>query len=163
MRFGHDGKLYGNPLFGGANDQGTLFAYDPATDMIAVLADLDSGEFSYASGNVAFGTHGRIFGTTNGGGRYGFGSVYSYTPGNGLHTEASFRRNDRIGAISYGGLTVGPDGWVSGTTEQANHGGGTVYRFTTVPEPGSLAWAAPGVAGVIALRRRGAQLEGKRV
>lgn len=100
MRFGPDGKLYGNTLFGGANDQGTLFTYDPATNALVTLANLDSGEFSYASGNVAFGAHGRIFGTTNGGGRYVFGSVYSYTPGKGLRTEVSFNRDDRFGAIS---------------------------------------------------------------
>ena len=100
VRFGPDGKLYGNTLFGGANDQGTLFTYDPATNALVTLANLDSGEFSYASGNVAFGAHGRIFGTTNGGGRYVFGSVYSYTPGKGLRTEVSFNRDDRFGAIS---------------------------------------------------------------
>ena len=49
---------------------------------------------------------------------------------------------------------MGPDGWFYGTTEQTNHGGGTVYRFTTVAEPGPLWIAGLGVAGVIAMRRR---------
>jgi len=39
-------------------------------------------------------------------------------------------------------------------TEQTNHGGGTVYRFTTVAKPGPLWIAGLGVAGVIAMRRR---------
>jgi len=49
-----------------------------------------------------------------------------------------------------------------GTTEQTNHGGGTVYRFTTVAEPGPLGIAGLGVAGVIAMRRQQQQQQQQR-
>jgi len=91
---------------------------------------------------LALDREGNLYGTTSGGGPYGYGTVFQLTPHpNGRWTEAilhSFKNNDPNGDDLNGGLMVGPTGGLYGTATLGGGPGkyGTVFELT----PGSKGW-----------------------
>jgi uncharacterized repeat protein (TIGR03803 family) len=86
----------------------------------------------------AFDANGNLYGTTGGGGAYGFGIVFELTPGaGGSWTETvlhSFSSGTGDGFFPQGGITLDPAGNVYGTTAYGGvYGFGTVFELT----PGS--------------------------
>jgi len=78
-----DGNLYGPACGGGIHNSGSVFKLTPSgggwteTD----LYDFTGGNDGYCPvGNVIFDTQGNIYGTTNGGGSHGYGTVFEITP-----------------------------------------------------------------------------------
>jgi uncharacterized repeat protein (TIGR03803 family) len=88
---------------------------------------------------LAFDSKGNLFGTTSGGGNYGYGTVYELTPhANGKWTEKllrSFRNNDPDGDEPQGGLIFDPAGIFYGTTCCGGGRGtyGTVFKLEPRP------------------------------
>ena len=87
-------------------------------------------------GSVAFDKLGNVYGTTSGGGNYGYGTVFQLSPQqNGQWKEsllASFKPLDRRGAEPYGGLIVDPNGRLYGTTQSGGRYGrlGTAFNLS---------------------------------
>jgi uncharacterized repeat protein (TIGR03803 family) len=78
------------------------------------------------------GKDGKFYGTTAGGGRYGFGTVYQVTTNGVLTTLADFDGTNGHGGLPQPTLILGSDSTLYGT---CYHGGsednGTVFRLTT--------------------------------
>ena len=84
VTLGPDGRLYGTTSAGGAHGLGTVFAYDPAANVLtteynfgSVQGGYGDGGFSYAGVTFAGKT---LYGTTSGGGSGLYGTVFELTP-----------------------------------------------------------------------------------
>ena len=126
------GNLYGTTQDGGTHGFGTAFELTPVTGggwIEAVLHNFNNngtdGAYPYYVGLI-FDAAGNLYGTTQDGGTYGFGTAFELTPVTGggwmekvLH---SFDFNGTDGAYPYSGLILDATGDIYGTT----YGGGSV-------------------------------------
>ena len=86
------------------------------------------GRYPYAA--LTLGNDGNLYGTTDGGGSYGKGTVFRVTTGGTLTTLVSFANTN--GANPTAALTLGKDGTFYGTTAGGGISGmGTVFKVTT--------------------------------
>jgi uncharacterized repeat protein (TIGR03803 family) len=84
----------------------------------------------YSRAELLEGADGILYGTTEYGGAYGYGTVFSLTTSGTATVLASF--NDVNGSYPEAGLVQGSDGKLYGTTTSGGvNGGGTVFRLTT--------------------------------
>jgi len=68
---------------------GTIFQLGPGGQLIYLYSFSGSdGEFPYEP--LVQGTDGNLYGTVNGGGAYGYGSVFKFVPGFGLTPSTAF-------------------------------------------------------------------------
>jgi uncharacterized repeat protein (TIGR03803 family) len=119
--------LFGTTKSGGSNSNGTVFRVDTDGTSYQSLYHFGSittdGEFPYAG--LAVGSDGSLFGTTIGGGTNNRGTVYKIqSNGSGYqvlrHFGPAFGTN---GAYLYGGLVVGSNDVLFGTTFSSGSGG----------------------------------------
>lgn len=74
-----NGMLYGTTSYGGANDQGTVFAIDPSTGDESVAYSFLGGSDGANPYAGLIDVKGTLYGTTQGGGAYGYGTVFALT------------------------------------------------------------------------------------
>jgi uncharacterized repeat protein (TIGR03803 family) len=140
---GVDGALYGTVSRGGAVDGGALIRVRPASNDWAVVAEFGGATGVVPAGPVAVGADGAINGVTTEGGTGGYGAVWKYRAGVGLEGLFSFTGNGGAapgrggfldgGLLVTGGLVVGADGVVTGTTPAGGAGGGgAVFRYSAL-------------------------------
>ncbi len=136
---GADGNFYGTTQDGG-NGAGTVFQLTSGGSLntlyaFSALSSGSNADGAYPSAGVIQGADGNFYGTTDGGGATGQGTVFQLTTSGTLATLYSFTGcND--GGQPFAGLIQGSDGNFYGTTETGGSGNGTVYQLTT---SGSLA------------------------
>lgn len=76
-----DGKLYGMTEFGGVSGEGTLFQYDPITNVLIKKIDFDgSSKGRYPKGSLIQASDGNLYGVTANGGSYNYGALFQYNP-----------------------------------------------------------------------------------
>jgi uncharacterized repeat protein (TIGR03803 family) len=158
------GNLYGTTLNGcvGFNGNyisgdGTVFEVAKGSQTITTLASFNgtNGEFPYAA--LIMDSSGNLYGTTEGGGASGVGTVFELAKGSGtITTLASFDCTN--GQYPYAALIMNSSGNLYGTTEKggASLGGlGTVFelaqgsgRITTMASFGGSSGHNP-LAGLI--------------
>jgi len=148
LAIGRGGVLYGTTDSGGTAGAGTVFSLTPPTSagdpwnetVLYSFGGASDGANPYAG--VTIGRGGVLYGTTRSGGTSGTGTVYSLTPpasSDGIWTETVLW-NFPAGFFSghpYGGVAIGRDGVLYGTTESggtANNG--TVFSLTPPTSPG---------------------------
>jgi uncharacterized repeat protein (TIGR03803 family) len=126
-----NGNFYGTTQNGGSNNSGTIFQMTPAGTMTTLDLFSNTGIGGFAPGAALVqGPDGALYGTTQYGGKRGYGTVFKTTTNGVLTSLVDF--TSRNGAEPYGALIQGADGALYGTTL---HGGadkdGTVFRMTT--------------------------------
>jgi uncharacterized repeat protein (TIGR03803 family) len=116
------GNLYGTTSSGGATGHGTVFKVDPAGNETLLHSFSGGSDGAYPYGGVILGRDGSLYGTTSGGGAYGYGVVFALGPsGKELSLYAFTGGADGAGPISSLLLSKGV---LYGTTS----GGGTFGR-----------------------------------
>ncbi len=129
-----DGTLYGTTnLCGPFNgDYGTVFRITPdgkGTVLHSFNADGVDGVNPY--GGLVFDKAGNLYGTTYGGGEFGYGTVFKLSPSGGETVLHSFNADGTDGINPYGGVVLGKKGNLYGTTYQGGtNGDGTVFKLT---------------------------------
>jgi uncharacterized repeat protein (TIGR03803 family) len=143
--FDEAGSLYGTTPEGGAYYHGTIFELTPGSSgwTFAVLYSFcmqygcPDGENPNAS--LVMDQRGHLYGTTPGGGAYGWGVAFELTPGSGGWNETvvhSFAGPPKEGGALYDPLTFDGASSLCGTTVEGgrygngNYGDGTVFKLT---------------------------------
>ncbi len=132
LELGANGKLYGMASAGGANNQGTIFEFDPATNVLSKKIDLVQ-----ANGGVPYGNglllhpNGRLYGTTPNGGASGFGVLFEYDPATNTYTKKIDFTGAGNGAYPYGSLMITSAGKIFGMASQGGaNNKGTLFEYT---------------------------------
>jgi uncharacterized repeat protein (TIGR03803 family) len=154
---GANGILFGTTVSGGANNDGTIFSFDPSNGTITTLASFNGANGASPEGSLIADAAGNLYGTASSGGANDAGAVFELAAGSGTITAlASFSglANVNGGGPSYG-VVADSSGNLFGTT---SGGTGTVFELTgsgfVVPEPSSLGLLAA-VAAMAVVRPRG--------
>jgi uncharacterized repeat protein (TIGR03803 family) len=133
LTLGSDGLFYGTTRFGGSSNNGTIFSFNPSSNVLSSLASFDQ-PFAGSNGGIplaslTLGPDGLFYGTTESGGSSGGGTIFSFNPtGNVLSSLASF--NGSNGLFPQASLTLGPDGLFYGTTPAGgSSNNGTIFSF----------------------------------
>ncbi|MFM7855783.1 MAG: choice-of-anchor tandem repeat GloVer-containing protein, partial [Flammeovirgaceae bacterium] len=108
---GGNGKYYGLARYGGVNNYGALFEYDPVNGNYAKIADMNSIGGKNPNGTLIQSTlNGKIYGTCDGGLVATEGIIFEYDPSNGSVVRKkifdSRESNSKFGYYS----TIGPVG-----------------------------------------------------
>jgi uncharacterized repeat protein (TIGR03803 family) len=152
---GTDGNLYGTTLNGGINGGGTVFRLT-TNGVLTTLVNFGDRNLTGKSpeGGITFGPDGNLYGTTTGGGTnatHSWGTVFRVTTNGDLTTLADFTNTN--GNNPQGGLTLGPDGNLYGTTYLGGstdpNAAGEIYRLNVglavTTNPPSISWSAGAV------------------
>jgi len=136
--FDTNGNLYGTTSQGGANGNGTVFKLaapkakgDNWTE--SVLYSFGTGaDGSDPVGGVSFDSAGNLYGTTAGGGAYGYGIVFQLVVASGWTEDILHNFQDgNDGGVPYAGLISDKSGnFYGAATEGGSNGGGTVFELT---------------------------------
>jgi uncharacterized repeat protein (TIGR03803 family) len=123
------GNLYGTTNSGGASYDGTVFELAQGSGTITTLASFNGINGANPSGSVISDSSGNLYGTTDGGGAFGDGTVFELPAGSGtIVTLASFNGTD--GQTPDCGLIMDSSGNVYGTTSWGGASGdGTVFEL----------------------------------
>ncbi len=122
------GSVYGTAVFGGANDDGTVFKYS-AKGKLTVLHTFDGTDGQYPEHGVIGDSAGNFYGVTAFGGASGDGTVFKIAPDGTFATLYSFTGGDD-GFIPYGRLARDGDGNLYGSTEAAGASrSGAVFKL----------------------------------
>jgi len=126
---GSDANFYGATIFGGTNDDGTLFKIT-TNAALTTLVVFNGANGAEPYGTLLLGNDGNFYGTTYAGGESNLGTVFKVAPNNVLTTLVSFDGSN--GANPDAGLIQGTDGDFYGTTYSGGASNlGTVFRMTT--------------------------------
>mgnify|MGYP000887922490 CR=1 FL=1 len=86
----YNNKFYGLNAYAGSSGQGTLYEWDPATNLFTVKHDFTSGEGNRPYGSLVF-YNNKMYGTSYAGGSYGQGTIFEWNPlTNTYQTDHSF-------------------------------------------------------------------------
>lgn len=138
---GTDGNFYGTTVYGGTNNDGTVFKITPE-GTLTTLHSFDGTNGFEPNAPLVQARSGRFYGTTLGGGANhlcsyydGCGTVFEMTPAGKLTTIYSFAGTGLYdyNVLSYfavAGLVQATDGSFYGTTYDGGNGFGTVFEIT---------------------------------
>jgi len=131
--FDKEGNLYGTTWQGGAYGVGTVFEITSAgTEEVLYSFGSQSGDGAYPLAGLVFDKKGHLYGTTENGGAYGYGTVYKLTPAQTETVLYSFGSQSDDGSYPNAGLVFDKKGNLYGTTWQGGaYGQGTVFEITS--------------------------------
>jgi|SRR5579871_996340 len=124
-----DGNFYGTTFAGGAYGRGTVYKITP-NGTLTVLHNFSGGQDgAFPNAGLIQGKEGYLYGTEEGGGDFGYGSVFQIsTNGKTFNTLCHFD-NAANGAMPLGGVIQATDGMLYGVTSVAGQfNRGTIYR-----------------------------------
>jgi uncharacterized repeat protein (TIGR03803 family) len=127
-----DGELYGTTLGDGANNGGTIFKITlggSLTTLYNFCAQSNCADGGNPNAGLVQAPNGTFYGETDGGGAYGFGTIFKMPLGGTPTPLYSFDAID--GEDPEAGLVLGSDGNLYGTTNLGGaNNGGTAFKIT---------------------------------
>ncbi len=148
LMLGSDESLYGTTNGGGSKDKGTIFKITTSgvlTTLYSFGNDTSDSNGSYPDADLAQGSDGNIYGTTNGGGAGNKGTFFKVTLDGKLTTLYSFGGAASDGSNPFAGVVQGRDGNFYGTTYSGgDNGTGTVFMISMQDPPASSGGGSSG-------------------
>ncbi len=125
-----DNALYGASANGWINGAGTIFKYDLTTNTYSTLYNFDSihGKNPYF-GSLMEATNGKLYGTTQSGGAFGKGVIFSFDRTLNAYTDL-YDFDGTHGSDPWSGLIQATDGKLYGMTyDGGGFNKGTIYSY----------------------------------
>ncbi len=125
------GNIFGTTHNGGTSNLGTIFEITAGSGAITPIASFDYSDGAYPGGNIVVDSLGDIFGTTEYGGLYGYGTIYEVQAGTNTITPITYFDGLTQGAFP-NGLIADGKGNFFGTAfagGAAGSGAGTVWEL----------------------------------
>lgn len=133
-----DGKLYGMTVEGGSNDEGTIFSFDPLTNIQAKLYDFDYTNGSSPWGSLVQAGDGKLYGMTSRGGTIDDGTIFSLDILTNELTKL-YNFDYTYGDRPMGSLLQAGNGKMYATTYEGGSGGyGTFFSFDPITNTHAL-------------------------
>jgi uncharacterized repeat protein (TIGR03803 family) len=122
------GNLYGTTLVGGPSGDGTVFEVPSGSTKLLTVADFNGTNGEVPFGGLTIDGAGNLYGTTQLGGAYGYGTVFEVAAGSStITTVTSFKYAE--GAHPQAGVTLDAAGDLFGTTPGGGASGlGTLFE-----------------------------------
>jgi len=136
IAFDQAGNLYGTTTGGGAHGHGAVFKLTPSGDgswkESMIHSFNNSGVGQAPSASLIFDQAGNLYGTTQDGGAYGYGTVFRLSPVNGVWKVTVLHSfQNKPGAYPYANLVLDAAGDLYGTTSgDGNTTFGSVFEIT---------------------------------
>jgi uncharacterized repeat protein (TIGR03803 family) len=130
ITLGSDGNFYGTALGGGANRYGGIFKVTPHGKVTVLYNFKGTPDAQTPKGAIIQGSDGNFYGTTQGGGVNGLGTIYKMTPAGVLTILRSFSENDGMGIAPLAGLVQATDGKFYGAAP-SNTSSGVLFQITS--------------------------------
>lgn len=134
---GKNGEFYGTTFNGGANGQGSVFSVSTSGELTTLYnfcSKTTCTDGANPEAGLVLGKDGSLYGTTDGGGANGFGTVFAISQAGKLRTVYSFCSLSKCsdGGLPTAALVQGTDGDFYGTTFAGGvvTGQGTVFKIT---------------------------------
>lgn len=134
-----NGKFYGTTEFGGLDDKGVLFEYDPVSKVYIVRHSFGflPGDGIKPESGVIQAANGKIYGVTTEGGYHNDGCIYAYEPITNYYGVVFNFDEYSSGLKPIGGLIQASNGKLYGTTYYGqtvsqNKGMGNIFEFSIV-------------------------------
>lgn len=129
-----NGKLYGLTTSGGANGEGTIFEFDPASaNTYSNKYDFESNTSGEsASGSLIVASNNKLYGMTGQGGANGAGTIFEYDPAANVFTKKADFDENTTGYGSVGELTQATNGKFYGLNKYGGlngNGFGVLFEF----------------------------------
>jgi uncharacterized repeat protein (TIGR03803 family) len=134
------GSLYGTTAAGGTHAGGTIFKLTPTISggwSEKVLYNLAPGTGNYPTAGVVFDSFGNLFGTTQVGGTYNYGTVFELKPTPGGWAEKTLHHFNQDGVDGFfptAGVILDASGNLYGTTPSGGRSDqGIVFELSPTP------------------------------
>ena len=126
-----NGKLYGMTYWGGANNKGTLFEYDPNTNTYTKKIDFDElNTGNYPEGSLIQASNGKLYGMTYQGGTNYNGVLFEYDPNTNTYTKKIDFDGTNTGSYPEGNLIQALNGKLYGMTNQGGtNNDGVLFEY----------------------------------
>jgi uncharacterized repeat protein (TIGR03803 family) len=136
---GADGMLYGDTIWGGTHDAGTVFRIKTDGSGYEVLHNFNATNGAYYKSALVQGVDGMLYGTTIGGGSVGqVGVVFKLSTNGSDFSVIHGFSTVAYQSVNPSSLIQGPDGALYGTTQYggitnpvSTYGMGTVFKLNT--------------------------------
>jgi uncharacterized repeat protein (TIGR03803 family) len=129
LTLGNDGNYYGTTLQGGAYNEGTVFQITPAGAFTTLYSFTGGADGAEPWGGLVQASNGNLYGNTQQGGTYGYGTVFQVSLTGSYTTVAEL--DGYQGSTPEGNLVQGPDGNLYGTAFAGGQAGyGSFFSIT---------------------------------
>lgn len=127
-----NGVIYGTTELGGINGGGTIFSFNPITNMHVKLYDMPDSTGRGCTGSLVESNSGILYGLAQGGGMYNDGVIFSYDILSNSYTKI-FDFDSINGKYPYGSLIQASNGKLYGMTNQGGASNlGVLFSFDPV-------------------------------
>jgi uncharacterized repeat protein (TIGR03803 family) len=124
------GNLYGTTQIGGKANKGVVFKHAPDGTETVLYSFKGDADGSRPSGPLSMDQNGNLYGTAAEGGKAGVGVVFKITPDGTETVLHSFSGGSADGAYPGGGVAIGANNILYGTTGAGGQGNlGTVFAL----------------------------------
>lgn len=125
----HGGIFYGSCSYGGSNDLGTFFSYDPIADVFSLIHDCDGSLGTRPTDKMMLHSNGKLYGFCSGNPTYDDGAVVSYDPVSGILANEFFLATGPAGGNPVGEFASSGNGKLYTHMLKGDQGRGALAEF----------------------------------
>jgi uncharacterized repeat protein (TIGR03803 family) len=123
------GRVFGATGQGGTNNNGTLYEYNPSTNVLTKRRDFSTADGRFPLAALVEANNGRLYGTTGNGGSASGGTLFEFNLATNTFTK-KIDFNGTNGEVPYPGLIKAANGNLYGMTNGGGTSGvGTIFEY----------------------------------
>jgi uncharacterized repeat protein (TIGR03803 family) len=131
----NNGKLYGMTRFGGTNNRGVIFSYEPSTSSYTKLHDFNETNGSFPCSSLMQASDGHLYGMTLEGGANNMGVIFSYDPVTSTYSKLLDFDGSNNGQNPYGSLMQATNGLLYGMTSSGGTNNlGVIFSYNPITD-----------------------------